>query len=84
MKHIHHSDPSEYWHQSQREDAAKSDLPAHAAHATHTGIKAKPSHAEVAEKAYEIYRKEGYPQGRDVQHWLAAERQIGAIHGTRR
>ena len=81
MKHTHHSAPSEYWHQSQRETSANDQQ---AAHSTQTGIKVKPSHDEVAGRAYEIYRKEGCPQGRAVQHWLDAESQIGAIHASRR
>lgn len=84
MKHIHHSNPSEYWHQSQRENSANEHPSAQPAHSTHTGIKVKPSRDEVAGKAYEIYRKEGCPQGRDVEHWLDAENQIGAIHASRR
>ena len=74
MKHIHHSDPSAYWHQSQRENSA--NMHPSAADAGQTGMDAKPSHDEVARKAYEIYMKEGCPQGRDVQHWLDAESQI--------
>jgi len=33
----------------------------------------KPSHDEVAKKAYAIYLKEGSPQGHAVQNWLAAK-----------
>ena len=84
MKHTQHSDPSEYWHQSQRENSANKHPSAQAAHSTQTGIKVKPSHDEVAGKAYEIYRKEGCPQGRDVQHWLEAEIEVGTIHASRR
>jgi Cu2+-exporting ATPase len=35
--------------------------------------KPKPSHDEVAKKAYDIYVKEGRPQGHDIQNWLEAE-----------
>jgi uncharacterized protein with von Willebrand factor type A (vWA) domain len=35
-----------------------------------------PSADEVARKAYFAYENEGSPQGRDVQHWLAAEAQL--------
>ena len=75
MKHIHHSDPSGYWHQSQRENAACAHPTAPVAHSNQTGM-GKPSHDEVAARAYEIYRQEGCPQGRDVQHWLEAEKQV--------
>ena len=46
-----------------------------------------PSADEVARKAYFSYENEGSPQGRDVQHWLAAEAQLIAernltrVHG---
>ena len=47
-------------------------------------IKVKPSHDEVARKAYEIYLKEGCPQGRDVQHWLDAEARVEAVDASSR
>jgi len=46
-----------------------------------------PSADEVARRAYFSYENEGSPQGRDVQHWLAAEAQLIAernltrVHG---
>jgi len=46
-----------------------------------------PSADEVARRAYFSYVNEGSPQGRDVQHWLAAEAQLIAernltrVHG---
>jgi hypothetical protein len=46
-----------------------------------------PSADEVARRAYFSYKNEGSPQGRDVQHWLAAEAQLIAernltrVHG---
>ena len=83
MKHIHHSDPSAYWHQSQRENSANVHPSASAGDADQTGIRDRPSHDEVARKAYEIYQKEGCPQGRDVQHWLDAENQIGIVNASR-
>ena len=43
---------------------------------------AKPHHAltpeEIAACAYEIYEREGRPEGRDFDHWLAAEAQLSA------
>jgi hypothetical protein len=41
----------------------------------------------VARRAYFAYENEGSPQGRDVQHWLAAEaaliaeRNLTRVHG---
>jgi hypothetical protein len=46
-----------------------------------------PSPDEVARRAYFSYLNEGSPQGRDVQHWLAAEAELIAernrtrVHG---
>jgi len=39
-------------------------------------LKVEPAHDEVAKKAYAIYLKEGRPQGRDVQNWLEAEKEM--------
>jgi len=35
-----------------------------------------PSASEVATRAYFSYAKQGFPHGRDVQHWLEAESEI--------
>ena len=48
----------------------------------------KPCPQEIAGRAYFIYVNEGFPQGRDVQHWLEAETQLitqstrTRIHGS--
>jgi len=39
-----------------------------------------PSPDEVARRAYFTYLNEGSPEGRDVQHWLAAEAELIAEH----
>ena len=36
----------------------------------------KPSHDEVAKKAYDIYIKEGSPKGHDLKNWLEAENKM--------
>ena len=72
MKHSHHSHHTEFSHHS-RHDGHPS---APEAHSNPPAILAAPSQDEVARKAYEIYLAEGCPQGRDVQHWLAAESQV--------
>jgi len=66
MKKTHHSHHSEYSHHSHHEGSGKGQPSAPASNS-------KPSHDEVAQKAYEIYQREGCPQGRDLQHWLEAE-----------
>lgn len=68
MKHSHHSHHSAYAHHSPHKDRST--------HGHWPEPKAKPSPDEVARIAYEIYLKEGCPQGRDVQHWLQAESQM--------
>ena len=35
-----------------------------------------PSHEEIAICAKAIYEREGRPQGRAMEHWLAAEKQL--------
>ena len=38
--------------------------------------RALPLREEVEHRAYEIWEREGRPEGRDIEHWLAAERQL--------
>jgi hypothetical protein len=38
--------------------------------------RALPLREEVERRAYEIWEREGRPEGQDVEHWLAAERQL--------
>ena len=33
-------------------------------------------HARIARRAYELYEKEGYQDGRDVHNWMRAEREL--------
>src|ERR1035437_9470840 len=42
-------------------------------HETKNKSETKPAQGEIAKKAYDIYLKEGRPQGHDVQNWLEAE-----------
>lgn len=35
-----------------------------------------PLRQEVERRAYELWETEGRPEGRDLEHWLAAERQL--------
>ncbi len=34
------------------------------------------SSEQVSRRAYELWQQAGYPQGRDLEFWLAAERQL--------
>lgn len=36
----------------------------------------KPSQSDIAKHAYQLWEREGRPQGRDKDHWHAAERDI--------
>jgi hypothetical protein len=74
--HPHHSDDSQYAHDSHYQNSTNTHQLVPAAHSKQTGIKAKPSPDKVARKAYDIYLKEGCPPARDVQHWLEAEAQL--------
>ena len=38
----------------------------------------KPTHEEIARRAYEIFEERGRPHGRDQEHWLEAEAQLKA------
>ena len=49
---------------------------------TQTIIAASPQRDGVAALAYQIYLREGCPQGRNLQHWLAAEAQLADVPTT--
>lgn len=34
------------------------------------------SHELIAQRAYALYEAGGYEQGKEVEHWLEAERQV--------
>jgi hypothetical protein len=38
----------------------------------------KPSHNEIAKRAYNLFSASGYTPGHDVEHWLQAETQLTA------
>ena len=39
----------------------------------------KPSHDEIAERAFNLFSAGGYIPGHDVEHWLQAEAQLTAV-----
>lgn len=39
----------------------------------------EPLHQRIAELAYILYERSGFQDGKDVEHWLEAERQIKAV-----
>jgi hypothetical protein len=83
MKHNKHNRFS----QNQNQHPAGAPPPAAAVNLQRAEDDFAPSADEVARKAYFTYENEGSPQGRDVQHWLAAEAQLIAernltrVHG---
>jgi len=38
-------------------------------------------HQRIAELAYFLYERSGFQDGKDLEHWLEAERQIKAVRG---
>ena len=41
-----------------------------------------PTREQIQALAHAIWTDRGYPQGCDVEIWLEAERQLGAVHAT--
>ena len=39
--------------------------------------------ARIRTRAYEIWQEQGRPEGRTVEHWLEAERQLGGEEDSR-
>lgn len=36
----------------------------------------KQSYEEISKRAFEIWEKEGQPEGRELDHWLKAEQEL--------
>ena len=43
--------------------------------------KARPTHDDIAARAYQIYQERGYTPGDPMQDWLQAERELNAAAG---
>ena len=41
----------------------------------------EPLHQRIAELAYILYERSGFQDGKDLEHWLEAERQVKAVRG---
>jgi len=41
----------------------------------------EPLHQRIAELAYVLYERSGFQNGKDLEHWLEAERQVKAVRG---
>jgi hypothetical protein len=42
-----------------------------------------PTHEQITRRAYEIFIERGRPEGRDLEHWLEAEKQLRAKGQTK-
>jgi hypothetical protein len=40
----------------------------------------EPLHQRIAELAYILYERSGFQDGKDLEHWLEAERQVKGVH----
>jgi hypothetical protein len=47
-----------------------------------TDSSSTPTQEQIARRAYEIFIERGQPEGRDLEHWLEAERQLRASGKT--
>ena len=45
-------------------------------HRAPTHARPAPTREEIARRAYELWQRNGCPQGRDVEHWCQAEREL--------
>ena len=43
-----------------------------------TDSNSTPTQDQIARRAYEIFIERGQPEGRDLEHWLEAEKQLRA------
>jgi hypothetical protein len=46
--------------------------------AKHMSDSNSPTHEQITRRAYEIFIERGRPEGRDLEHWLEAEKQLRA------
>jgi Protein of unknown function (DUF2934) len=50
---------------------------------THPESGPSPDHETITKRAYELYQQEGCIDGRALNHWLEAERQVLSSHYAR-
>jgi len=48
-----------------------------------TDSNSTPTQEQIARRAYEIFIERGQPNGRDLEHWLEAERQLSSSGQTK-
>ncbi len=59
---------------SQEPNAHEASHPGHRAVEDH---KPGPDEHAIRERAHEIWLEEGMPEGREIEHWLRAQRDLG-------
>jgi hypothetical protein len=57
----------------------KSQLKLRTAQPYSADIRSVPTHEEIASLAESLWRQNGFPQGRDEETWLEAERQLSRL-----
>ena len=48
-----------------------------------TSPNSTPTHEQITKRAHEIFIERGQPEGRDLDHWLEAEKQLRASGETK-
>jgi hypothetical protein len=48
------------------------------AKATTSGVKPPPTREEISRRSFEIFLERGREHGHDLEHWVQAERDLGA------
>jgi hypothetical protein len=81
LNYSHRMNEQHYFQSQKTEDSAHlGSIHVHAPvrtpnnHQRHAAV--KPSHDEIAGRAYKLFSASGYIPGHDVEHWLQAEAQV--------
>jgi hypothetical protein len=54
-------------------------VPSHPGHHAGEAPKPEPDEHAIRERAHEIWLEEGMPEGREIEHWLRARRDLGLV-----
>lgn len=49
---------------------------------TRSADRPRPTEAEIAQRAHELWQQAGRPVGRDQEHWYEAERQLATVRSN--
>jgi hypothetical protein len=83
LNYSHRMNEQHYFQSQKTEDAAHlgsihDHAPVRTQKSNQRHAAVKPSHDEIAERAFNLFSASGYIPGHDVEHWLQAEAQITA------